>query len=50
MAEYGELFKDDPELAPKAREVSARVTELSTLLMRSHEAIFRRSRMHRNLP
>ena len=35
MAEYGELFKDDPELVPRAREVAARVKELSTLLMRA---------------
>lgn len=32
MAEYGELLKDDPELAATARDVSARVRELSGLL------------------
>jgi glycolate dehydrogenase iron-sulfur subunit len=33
IASYGELLKDDPELASDAREVSARATELSTLLL-----------------
>jgi glycolate oxidase iron-sulfur subunit len=32
MARYGELLKDDPELAARARAVSARVTDLSSLL------------------
>ncbi len=35
MAEYGELLKDDPELGAAAREVSARVRELSRLLVES---------------
>jgi glycolate oxidase iron-sulfur subunit len=35
MAEYGELLKDDPELAATAREISARVSELSKLLVES---------------
>jgi glycolate oxidase iron-sulfur subunit len=33
IASYGELLKDDPELAGDAREVSARATDLSTLLL-----------------
>ena len=33
IASYGELLKDDPELAGDAREVSARTTDLSTLLL-----------------
>ncbi|MGH7913488.1 MAG: heterodisulfide reductase-related iron-sulfur binding cluster [Candidatus Binataceae bacterium] len=33
IASYGELLKDDPELADDAREVSARATDLSTLLL-----------------
>jgi len=33
IASYGELLKDDPELAADAREVSARATDLSTLLL-----------------
>ena len=33
MAEYGELLKDDPELAETARAVSAQVRELSGLLL-----------------
>ncbi|HVA40476.1 MAG TPA: heterodisulfide reductase-related iron-sulfur binding cluster [Candidatus Binataceae bacterium] len=33
IASYGELLKDDPELAGDAREVSSRATDLSTLLL-----------------
>jgi glycolate oxidase iron-sulfur subunit len=33
IASYGELLKDDPELAADAREISARTTDLSTLLL-----------------
>lgn len=33
IAQYGELLKDDPKLAAQAREVSARVTDLSSLLL-----------------
>jgi glycolate dehydrogenase iron-sulfur subunit len=33
IAEYGELLKDDPELAEAARAVSAKVGELSALLL-----------------
>jgi glycolate dehydrogenase iron-sulfur subunit len=33
IASYGELLKDDPELAADAREVSARATDLSALLL-----------------
>ncbi|HVB80994.1 MAG TPA: heterodisulfide reductase-related iron-sulfur binding cluster [Candidatus Binataceae bacterium] len=33
IASYGELLKDDPELAGDAREVSARATDLSRLLL-----------------
>jgi glycolate oxidase iron-sulfur subunit len=33
IASYGELLKNDPELAADAREVSARATDLSTLLL-----------------
>jgi glycolate oxidase iron-sulfur subunit len=42
MAEYGELLKDDPELAQAAREVSARVKELSALLMQGTKRDFGR--------
>lgn len=34
IASYGELLKDDPELASAAREVSARATDLSSLLLK----------------
>jgi len=34
IAEYGELLKDDPELAVAAREVSARVTDLSSPILK----------------
>jgi glycolate oxidase iron-sulfur subunit len=33
IASYGELLKDDPKLAKDAREVSARATDLSALLL-----------------
>ncbi len=33
IASYGELLKDDPELAADARRVSERATDLSTLLL-----------------
>ncbi|MGZ6174412.1 MAG: (Fe-S)-binding protein [Candidatus Binataceae bacterium] len=33
IASYGELLKDDPELADDAREISARATDLSALLL-----------------
>ena len=33
IAQYGELLKDDSRLAAQAREVSARVTDLSSLLL-----------------
>jgi glycolate dehydrogenase iron-sulfur subunit len=33
IASYGELLKDDPELAKDAREVSARATDLSALML-----------------
>jgi glycolate oxidase iron-sulfur subunit len=33
MAEYGLLLKDDPELAQSAREVAAKVTDLSALVL-----------------
>ncbi len=33
IASYGELLKDDPELASDAREVSERATDLSTLML-----------------
>jgi glycolate oxidase iron-sulfur subunit len=33
IASYGELLKNDPELAEDAREVSARATDLSALLL-----------------
>jgi glycolate oxidase iron-sulfur subunit len=42
MAEYGELLKDDPELAETARQVSARVRELSGLLIKGREGNFGR--------
>jgi glycolate oxidase iron-sulfur subunit len=41
MAEYGDLLKHDPELADAAREVSARVKELSTLLMQGRAGTFK---------
>jgi len=33
MAGYGELFKDEPKLEEQARKISARVTDLSSLLV-----------------
>ena len=33
IAEYGEILKDDPELAAAARELASKVTDLSTLLL-----------------
>ncbi len=42
MAEYGELLKDDPELAQSARDVSARVKELSLLLAGERQPATRR--------
>ena len=33
IAQYGELLKDDSQLAARAREMSARVTDLSSLLV-----------------
>jgi glycolate oxidase iron-sulfur subunit len=39
MAEYGELLKDDPELAETARAVSARVRDLSSLLLDAPNAL-----------
>ena len=50
MAEYGELLKDDPELAETARAVSARVRELSGLLLDAHNAGFRPPGVHDYLP
>ncbi|HLH77872.1 MAG TPA: heterodisulfide reductase-related iron-sulfur binding cluster, partial [Candidatus Binataceae bacterium] len=35
MAEYGELLKDDPDLARPASEFARRVSELSTLLLKA---------------
>ncbi len=37
LAEYGELLKGDPELAATAREVCARVRELSGLLLQGRQ-------------
>jgi glycolate oxidase iron-sulfur subunit len=37
IAQYGELLKDDSKLAAQAREVSARVTDLSSLLLDRQE-------------
>ncbi len=39
MAEYGELLKDDPELAQTAREISAKVGELSALMLNGQTPI-----------
>jgi glycolate oxidase iron-sulfur subunit len=39
MAEYGELLKHDPQLADDAREVAARVTDLSSLLLKSNRPL-----------
>lgn len=33
MAEYGELLKDDPKFAEDAREVSAKVSDMSSLIL-----------------
>jgi glycolate oxidase iron-sulfur subunit len=41
IASYGELLKDDPELAGDAREISARATDLSTLLLARGKAVGR---------
>jgi len=41
IASYGELLKDDPELAGDAREVSGRATDLSTLLLARGKAVGR---------
>jgi glycolate oxidase iron-sulfur subunit len=44
IAEYGLLLKDDPELAQSAREVAAKVTDLSALALEGtplHEREFR---------
>jgi glycolate oxidase iron-sulfur subunit len=44
IAEYGLLLKDDPELAQPAREVAAKVTDLSALVLEGaplHEREFR---------
>ncbi|MGD0076135.1 MAG: (Fe-S)-binding protein, partial [Candidatus Binataceae bacterium] len=35
MAEYGDLLKDDCELAAAARDVSSRVTDLSSLILKT---------------
>ncbi len=39
MVEYGELLKDDPELAQTAREISAKVGELSALMLNGQNPI-----------
>jgi glycolate oxidase iron-sulfur subunit len=39
IAQYGELLKDDSKLAAQAREVSARMTDLSSLLLDRTNAI-----------
>ena len=39
MAEYGDLLKDDPELAETARAVSGRVKELSGLLLDAQKPV-----------
>jgi glycolate oxidase iron-sulfur subunit len=38
IAEYGHLLKDDAELAAIAREVSAKVTDLSNLILKAPQA------------
>jgi len=38
IAEYGHLLKDDPELANAAREISARVTDLSSLILKATQS------------
>ena len=38
IAEYGHLLKDDAELAAAAREVSARVTDLSNLILKAPQS------------
>jgi glycolate oxidase iron-sulfur subunit len=39
LAEYGELLKHDRQLAADAREVSVRVSDLSTLLLKSERPV-----------
>ncbi|HYB91496.1 MAG TPA: (Fe-S)-binding protein [Candidatus Binataceae bacterium] len=41
IAEYAELLKDDPEFAADAREVSAKVTDLASLILRGKPVAFR---------
>jgi glycolate oxidase iron-sulfur subunit len=44
IAAYGEILKDDPELADAAREVTARVSDLSTLIVRGDNPCMREFR------
>jgi glycolate oxidase iron-sulfur subunit len=39
IAQYGEWLKDDPAIASQAREVSARVTDLSSLLVAQQQSL-----------
>jgi glycolate oxidase iron-sulfur subunit len=39
MAEYGELLKDDPELAQTARAISGKVRELSALMLEAQNPV-----------
>jgi glycolate oxidase iron-sulfur subunit len=41
IAEYGELLKDDPELGAAAKKVSAKIKDLSSLLVDAQAQIFR---------
>jgi glycolate oxidase iron-sulfur subunit len=41
IANYGEWLKDDPALAADAREVSARVADLSSLILNAHNPFTR---------
>jgi glycolate oxidase iron-sulfur subunit len=44
IAAYGEWLKDDPDLAADAREISARVADLSSLILNAHNPFAREFR------
>jgi glycolate oxidase iron-sulfur subunit len=44
IATYGEWLKDDPDLAADAREISARVADLSSLILNAHNPFTREFR------
>ena len=49
IAAYGDLLKDDPELAEDARRVSAQVGDLSSMLLASKQSANRPFRDDRHL-